>query len=107
MQLKSVQGRRESWYRVDRGGILCSVFEGGKAIGLKDEFFLSSRVGGVGAFEEEVTVPMDNCVLKAVERGRYGGEAVLPKIMLEFLNAILNRRKGFAYIYGGGVALDE
>ena len=64
--------------------------------------FLSSRVGGVDAFEE-----MDDCVLKAVERGRYGGEAVLPKVMLEFLNAILNRRKGFAYIDGGGVALDE
>jgi len=57
--------------------------------------FLSSRVGGVDAFEE-----MDNCVLKAVE-------AVLPKVMLEFLNVILARRKGFAYIDGGGVVLDE
>jgi hypothetical protein len=27
--------------------------------------FLSSRVGGVDAFEEEVTVPMDDCVLKS------------------------------------------
>jgi hypothetical protein len=50
---------------------------------------------------------MDNCVLKAVECGRYGGEVVLPKVMLEFLNVILNRRKGFAYMDGGGVALDE
>ena len=50
---------------------------------------------------------MDYCVLKAVERGRYGGEAVLPKVMLEFLNAILARRKGFVYIDGGGVVLDE
>ena len=59
--------------------------------------FLSSRVGGVDAFfKDEVTVPMDNCVLKAVERGRFGGEAVLPKVMLEFLNAILAQRKGFA-----------
>ena len=70
--------------------------------------FLSSRVVGVDAFfEEEVTVLMDNCVLKAVERGRYGGEAVSPKVMLEFLNAILARRKGFVYIDGGGVVLDE
>ena len=69
--------------------------------------FLSRRVGGVGAFEEEVTLPMDDCVLKAVEHGRYGGEAVLPKVMLEFLNVILNQRKGFAYMDGGGVALDE
>ena len=70
--------------------------------------FLSSRVVRVDAFfEEEVTVLMDNCVLKAVERGRYGGEAVLPKVMLEFLNAILARRKRFAYIDGGGVVLDE
>ena len=50
---------------------------------------------------------MDNYVLKAVECGRYGGEVVLPKVMLEFLNVILNRRKGFAYMDGGGVALDE
>ena len=50
---------------------------------------------------------MDYCVLKAVEHGRYGGEAVLPKVMLEFLNAILAQRKGFAYIEGGGVVLDK
>ena len=43
-------------------GILCIVLEGGEAIGCKDMIFLSSRVGGVGAFEEEVTVPMDDCV---------------------------------------------
>ena len=87
-------------------GILCIVFEGGEAIGRKDMIFLSSRVGGVGAFEEEVTLPMDDCVLKAVEHGRYGGEAVVPRVMLEFLNAILARRKRFAYIDGGGVVLD-
>ena len=63
--------------------------------------------GGVGAFKEEVTVPMGDCVLKAVERGRYGGEAVLPKVMLEFLNAILAHRKGFMHIDGGGVVLDK
>ena len=68
--------------------------------------FLSSRVSGVCAFEE-VTVPMDDCVLKAVERGRYGGETVLPKVMLEFLNAILAQRKGFMYVDGRGVVLDE
>ena len=87
--------------------ILCIVFEGGEAIGREDMIFLSSRVGGVDAFEEEVMVPMDNCVLKAVERRRYGGEAVVPKVMLTFLNAILARRKRFAYIYGGGVVLDK
>jgi hypothetical protein len=75
--------------------------------------FLSSRVSGVCAFEE-VTVPMDDCVLKAVEHGRYGGETVLPKeetvlpkVMLEFLNAILAQRKGFMYVDGRGVVLDE
>jgi hypothetical protein len=52
---------------------------------------LSSRVGGVGALEEEVTVAMEDHFLKVVERGRYGGEAVLvlPKVMLKFLNATL------------------
>ncbi len=50
---------------------------------------------------------MDDCVLKAVEHGGYDGEAVLPEVMLEFLNAILARRKGFAQIDGGGVVLDE
>ena len=88
-------------------GILCIVFEGGEAIGHEDMIFLSSRVGGVGAFKEEDTVPMDDCVLKAVERGRYGGEAVVPKVMLEFLNAILAQRKRFVYIDSGGVVLDE
>jgi hypothetical protein len=51
--------------------------------------FLSSRVGGVDAFKEKITIPMDNLVLKAIEHGRYGGEAVLTKVMLEFLNVIL------------------
>ena len=76
-------------------------------MGRKEMVLVSSGVGGVDVFEEEVTVPMDNCVLKAVERGRYGGEAVLPKIMLEFLNEILARRKGFAHLDGGGVVLDK
>ena len=93
-----VQGRQ--------GGILCIVFEGGEAINREDMIFLFIRAGGVDAFEE-VTVPMGNCVLKAVERGRYGGETVLPKVMLEFLNAILAQRKGFAYVDGGGVVLDK
>ncbi len=65
--------------------------------------FFSGGVGGVDAFEEKVTVPMDNCFLKNVERGRFGGEAVLPEVVLEFLNAILARRKGFADIDGGGM----
>jgi hypothetical protein len=51
--------------------------------------FLSSGVCGVDDFKEEVTVPMDNHVLKVVEHGRYGGEAVLPEFMLKFLDAIL------------------
>ena len=51
--------------------------------------FLSSRVGEVDAFDEKIRVPMDDCVLIAVECGRNGGEAVLPKVMLEFLNVIL------------------
>ena len=45
--------------------MLYIVFEGGEAIGRKDMMFLSSRVGGVDAFEEEVTVTMDDCVLKS------------------------------------------
>ncbi len=56
----------------------------------KEMIFLSSGVCGVDVFEEEVMVPMDNHVLKVVERGRYGGEAVLPEVMfLKFLDAIL------------------
>ena len=70
---------------------------------------LSSGVSGVDAFEEEVMVPMDNHVLKVAERGRYGygGEVVLPKVMLKFLDAILARRKGVADIDGRGVVLDK
>jgi hypothetical protein len=69
--------------------------------------FLSSGVGGVDAFEEKVIVPMDNCVLEAVKCGRFGGEAVLPEVVLKFLNAILARRKGFMDIDGRGVVFDE
>ncbi len=69
--------------------------------------FLSGGVGGVDAFKEKVTVPMDNCVLKVVEHGKFGGEAVLPEFVLKFLNAILAGRKGFADIDGGGVVLDK
>jgi hypothetical protein len=36
---------------------------------------------------------MDNRVLKVVERGRFGGEAVLPEVVLKFLNTILAGRK--------------
>ena len=43
----------------------------GEAIGCEDVIFLSSRVGEVDAFEEKITVPMDNRVLIAVECGRY------------------------------------
>jgi len=50
---------------------------------------------------------MDDHVLKVVERGRYGGEAVLPKVMLKILDAILARRKGVADIDGRGVVLDK
>jgi hypothetical protein len=58
-------------------------------MGRKEMIFLSSGVCGVDDFKEEVTVPMDNHVLKVVEHGRYGGEAVLPEFMLKFLDAIL------------------
>ena len=56
--------------------------------------FLSNGLCGVDAFKEEVTVPMDDRVLKVVERGRYGGEAVLPKAMLNFLMRSLPEGKG-------------
>jgi hypothetical protein len=69
--------------------------------------FLSGGVGGVDAFEEKVTVPMDNRVLKVVECGRFGGDAVLPEVVLKFLNAILVRRKGFVDMDDGGVVFDE
>lgn len=47
--------------------------------------------------------------LKVVERGRFGGEAVLPEVMvmLEFLDAILARRKGFTSIDGRGVVFGK
>ncbi len=93
------------------GGISCSVVEGGEAIGRKELIFISSGIGRVYAFEEEVKVPMPmyDHALKVVERGRFGGEAVLPEVMvmLKFLDAILARRKGFADIDGGGVVFDE
>jgi hypothetical protein len=50
---------------------------------------------------------MGNHVLKIVECGRYGGEAMLPKIVLKFVDAILAGRKGFADIDGGGVVFDK
>ena len=50
---------------------------------------------------------MDNCVLKVVECGQFGGEAVLPEVVLKFLDAIFAGRKGFADIYGRVVAFDE
>ena len=70
-------------------------------------FFLSGGVGGVDAFEEKVMVPMDNSVLKVVEHGRYGGEAVLPKAMLKVFDVILAGRKGFTNIDGEGVVFHE
>jgi hypothetical protein len=76
-------------------------------MGRKEVIFLSSGVGGADAFKEKVTVPMDNHVLKVVECGRFGGEAVLPEVVLKFLDAILAGRKGFADIDGGGVVFDE
>jgi hypothetical protein len=69
--------------------------------------FLSGGVVGVDAFKEKVTVSMDNRVLKVVEHGRFGGEAVLPEVALKFLNAILARRKGFVDIDSRGVAFDK
>jgi hypothetical protein len=50
------------------GGIVCSVFKGGETIGREDVISLSGRVGGVDAFDKKITIPMDDCVLKAVER---------------------------------------
>ncbi len=76
-------------------------------MGCKEAIFLSGGVGGADAFVEEVTVPIDNRVLKVVERRRFGGEAVLPEVVLKFLDAILAGRMGFADIDGGGVVFDE
>ncbi len=47
--------------------------------------------------------------LKIVERGRFGGEVVLPEVMvmLKFLDAILARRKGFTNIDGRVVVFGE
>ncbi len=69
--------------------------------------FLPSGVNGVDAIEKEVTVPMGNSVLKIVECGRYGGEAMLPKVVLKFVDAILARRKGFVDINVRGVVFDK
>jgi hypothetical protein len=52
-------------------------------------------------------VPIYNRVLKVVERGRFGGEVVLPEVVLKVLNVILARRKGFTDIDGGGVVFDK
>ncbi len=52
-------------------------------------------------------VPMGNCVLKIVECGRYGGEAMLPKAVLKCVDVIHARRKGLANIDGGGVVFDK
>ncbi len=49
------------------GDFFCSVTERGEAIGRKEVIFLAGGVGGADAFKEEVTVPVDNCVLKVVE----------------------------------------
>ncbi len=76
-----------------KGEILCSFVEGSETIGRKDVIFLPSGVGGVNAIKEEVTVPVDNRVLKIVERGRYRGETVLPKVVLKFLDVILASRE--------------
>ena len=65
--------------------------------------FSPSGVGGVTAVKEEVAVPMDDHVLKVVKCGRNGGEAVLPKVVLQYLNAILARREGFADRNGRGI----
>jgi hypothetical protein len=45
-------------------------------------FFLPSGVCEVTAIKEKVMILMDNCVLKIVECGRYGGEVVLLKVVL-------------------------
>jgi hypothetical protein len=47
--------------------------------------------------------------LKIVERGRFGGEVVLPEVMvmLKLLDAILARRKGFTNIDGRVVVFGE
>ena len=47
--------------------------------------------------------------LKVVECGRFGGEAVSPEVMvmLEFLDAILARRKGFTNIDGRGIVFGK
>ncbi len=91
--LESTQRQKREVILDREGEIFCSVIEGSETIGRKDVIFLPSKVGGVNAIEEEVMVPVDNCVLKIVERGRYRGETVLPKIVLKFLDVILASRE--------------
>jgi hypothetical protein len=50
---------------------------------------------------------MGNHVLKIVECGRYGGEAMLPNVVLKFVDVILSGRKGLADIDGRGVVFDK
>ncbi len=69
--------------------------------------FLPSGVGGVDAIKEEVTVPVGNHVLKIIECGKYGGEAMLPKVVLKFVDVILARRKGLADIDGRDVVFEK
>ena len=69
--------------------------------------FLPGGICGFDAFEEEVTAPMDNCVLKVLECGRCGVEEVLHEVVLKFVDAILTGREGFVDIDGGGFVFDK
>jgi hypothetical protein len=84
---------------------LCRIVEGGQTIGREEMILLSSGVGGLKAVKEEVVVPVGNRILKVVECGGDGGEVVLPKIMLEYLDAIPAGGEGVAGIDSGGVFL--
>jgi hypothetical protein len=68
---------------------------------------LSSGVGRLKAVKEEVMVPVGGCVLKALECGGDWGEALLPKVMLEYLDAIPVGGEGVAGIDSRGVFLDK
>ncbi len=52
-------------------------------------------------------VPVGGCVLKALECGGDWGEALLPKVMLEYLDAIPVGGEGVAGIDSRGVFLDK
>ncbi len=67
---------------------------------------LSSGVGGVKAIKEAVGVPVGYRNLKVVNCGGDGGEAVLPNVLLNHLDAVLAGREEVVGIDSRGVFLD-